>query len=198
MRASLRAQASRPRRYATRRPSVKRRAGSATWPGTFDRRSARRKAELELAQQVGEAPLLGVAERGEDPSLVAQVRLAGGVDEIAAGGRQRDQRAAAVAGVGAARDQSRPLEAVQALGRAARGQHQRAGELRRAQAVRRSGAAQRGEHVVPAGLEPLLAVDGLQAALELAGEPRYAPYDPARRRVEVRALAPPLLEDLVD
>jgi hypothetical protein len=42
------------------------------------------------------------------------------------------------------------------------------------------------------------AVDGLEALLELARQARDAADDPDRRRVELGALAPPLLEDDVD
>ena len=51
---------------------------------------------------------------------------------------------------------------------------------------------------MPAGLEAVLAVDGFQARLELAGEPRHAADDADGGGVEVGALAPPLLEDVVD
>ena len=47
-------------------------------------------------------------------------------------------------------------------------------------------------------LDPPYASDLYEPLLELAGEPRDAAHDPDRRRIELRALAPPLLEDLID
>jgi hypothetical protein len=51
---------------------------------------------------------------------------------------------------------------------------------------------------VPTGLETVLAIDGLETLLELAGQARDAPDDPDRRVIEIRTLAAPLLEDQVD
>ena len=77
------------------------------------------------------------------------------VDEAVAGRGERDQGAATVVRGRARAGQPRLLEPVKALGRAARREHQRAGEIARAQLVGGTGAAQRREHVVPAGLEPV-------------------------------------------
>ena len=143
-------------------------------------------------------PLLVLVERADQSRLVLQVRRGDGIDQLAAGVGERDQRAAAVVRIGLAADQARLLELVQPLGRAARREHRRVREVGRAQPVVRPAAAQRGEHVVPARLEAVRLVDGLQPRLELAREPRDAADDPDRRRVEVRPLGAPLLDDRVD
>jgi hypothetical protein len=137
--------------------------GDRTWPGGQVGQS-----EPQLAQQVGQPALLGFAERGEETALVVEMRLGDAVDELEALRRERDDGAAAVGRVGRSRDEAGLLEAVQALGRTARREHQRARELGRAQLIRRARAAQRGEDVVPARLEPMGLVNRLQARLELA------------------------------
>ena len=161
-------------------------------------RLSARQAELELAQEIGELALLGRGERAQDPALVVEVVLDGRVDERAAGLRQRDQDPAAIVGVALAGDQLRLLEAVEPLGRAARRQHERVREVRRAQPVGRARTAQRREDVVPAWLEPVVGVDRLEPPLDLARQTRDPPDHADRRAVEIRALAVPLLEEHVD
>ena len=60
-------------------------------------------------------------ERLKQPPLVGEVGLGDAVDQLAAFGREPDQRAAAVLRVGAALDQAGLLEPVEALRHAARG-----------------------------------------------------------------------------
>ena len=86
---------------------------------------------------------------------------------------QLDQRPAAVVRVRRARDQAVALELVQPLRGPAGGDHHRRREVGQAQPERRPGAPQRGQHVVPAGLEPVRPVDRLQPHLQLAREPRH-------------------------
>ena len=51
---------------------------------------------------------------------------------------------------------------------------------------------------MPAGLQPVLAIDRLEPRLELTREPRDAADNADRRVIELRPLAPPLLDDQVD
>jgi hypothetical protein len=125
------------------------------------------------------------------------MRLGRRVEQLDAGRRERDQRPAPVARIRIAGDQAGLLEPVQALGRAAGREHHGVGQLRGPEAVGRSRAAQRRQDVVPAALQSVLAVDGLEPLLELAGEPRDAPDHADRRGIEVGPLAAPLLEDQV-
>src|SRR5215217_5381396 len=163
-------------------------AASSTW----------RERERQPAQQPCQAVALGGAQALQQPHLVGHVGLRDAVDPLVAGLGERDDHAAAVVGVWRALGQAGALEPVQALGGARGGEHQRAGEVRGAQLVRRPRAAQRGQHVVPARLEAVLAVDGLQPRLQLARESRDPAHHADRRVVELGPLAPPLLDDLVD
>ena len=161
-------------------------------------RTGGRQADLQVAQQVGQALLVGVAEGLQDVAFVGQVGLGDAVDERAALRGEADGDGAAVVRIGGALDQSGPFEAVEALGRTARGEHERGGEVGGAEAERGPGAPQCGEDVVPAGFEAVLAVDGLQALFDLAGQPGDAADDADRGGVEVGSLAAPLVEDVVD
>ena len=91
------------------------------------------------------------------------------INDLAAGGGQRDQHAAPVAWIGLASDVTSGFKPVQALGRAGGGQHERVGEVRRAHLEGRPGPAQGGEDVVPAWFEAAGGVDRLKAILDLAG-----------------------------
>src|SRR5215207_3107379 len=162
------------------------------------RRSAAGQTKLELAQKVGEPLALRLAEGVQQPALVGEVCPHHRVDELEARRRERDEDGAAVIRVRGAADEACLLEPVEALGRATRREHQRARELARPQPVGRPMPAQRRQHVVPAGLEPMLAIDAFELLLELAGESRDPSDDTDRRGIEVGALAAPLFEDDVD
>jgi hypothetical protein len=114
--------------------------------------------------------LLGRGQAAEDTPLVGQVRGGGRVDEPATLRGQRDQDAAAVAGIGLAGHVTGRLEPVEPFGRAGHGQHQGRGEVGRAQPVRRPGTAQGGQDVVPARLETAGGVAGLKPPLDLPGQ----------------------------
>src|SRR4051812_21405710 len=72
-----------------------------------------RQPELELAQQVGEPALLGLAERADDAVLVRQVRRHQAVDQLQPDGGESDENPAPVSRVWLAGDEPRLLELVQ-------------------------------------------------------------------------------------
>ena len=139
---------------------------------------------------------------GEQPALVGDVvgdgggRRAGGRWSVSTTSRLRRSP-----GSSPSRDVPGGLEAVEAIGHAGGRQHQRAGQGGRGHHVGRAGRVRSAARTSNSPVrEPVGREDGVDRAAGEGGEPPKPP-DRAHRRqlgVEVGALAPPLLEELVD
>ncbi|KGC52776.1 hypothetical protein Y033_5339 [Burkholderia pseudomallei MSHR435] len=117
------------------------------------------------------------------------------VDQREPRGRQRDERAASVRRVRAPLDPPRLLEPVDPVGHAARRDHRRVVERRRRERVRRAAAPKRREHVELARLQAVAREKRVEpVARDDERRLLQPPEHDHRRRIEIRALAAPLLD----
>jgi hypothetical protein len=119
--------------------------------GRSEARGARLAALFHIAQQSREQgrelPPLVIAQRAEQFGFDGHVLGERGVDRLQPVRRQPHQCAAPVGLRHGPLDEPLLLQPVQAIGQAARGDHQRLIELGRALAVRRAGPLQRRQHI---------------------------------------------------
>ena len=116
------------------------------------------------------------------------------IDQRAPLGRQGDQKATAVFGVGGATDQPVRLKAVNPVGHGTRGHHRRLHQCASRQAMRRPGPPQCGEHVELGRVEAK-AGEGLLHRFQIGEAQSAHPTDHSHRRhIEVWAFAAPLIQ----
>jgi hypothetical protein len=152
----------------------------------------------ELSEQLVERALLGCRQASEEVFFVRNMSLQRSVDCRLAAPREADEHTAAIVGVGPAFDQAGLNQAVEPLGHPGGGEHGRPHQVGRLELIRLAGPAQRGEKVEPTRLEAMLSKLSGQHSVGQLGHPEQAAVQAECRNADVRTLAPPLSEDLVD
>lgn len=152
----------------------------------------------EPAEKVGEPSALRVVEAGEQRALVVEVAFDELVDEFDSARRERDEAAARVSGCDRSLDQPTPLEPVDALGNGA-GRHEHcAAQVAGCQRVRGALTAKCRQHVEV----PVTQLGSGERGSEPTVDRLRKPADPSdhqhRLRIEIGALAAPLVDDLCD
>ncbi len=126
------------------------------------------------------------------------VRFDRALDEGEALRSELHEDAAAVVRIGAPANEARLLEPVDTMGDGRGRQKEGPGELGGAHPIGVAGPAQYAENVELVRVEPELVEDVLDRALDVPGAPAQALYHGLGPRVEIGALALPLLEREID
>ena len=134
----------------------------------------------------------------EQPTFIAHVFGEDLVDQFPAGCGECDDPPPAVAGIGAAGDQSVAFEPVDPFGHGPGCDHGVRGELSGCAFEGFTGTPQSGEHVELTLPEPVSAVDGAELFGEVVGEAVEPPDHALRPYVKVRPFAGPGLLDAGD
>ncbi len=178
------------------RRTSSRASGSRPPPSSSDPCSAER--DHQPLEQRGELGVVVVGEVAEQLALAGEQRLEGAVDGALAGGGQRDEHAAPVAGVGGALHEATLGEPVDPVGHGAAGDHRLAQQRARGELVGLARPAQRGEHVELPRLDRVGGEGVAPGLVEQPGQPAHPAEHLDRGEVEIGAFAVPGLDQLVD
>src|SRR4051812_34063727 len=149
------------------------------------------------AQETGEAGAVALGKVLEESMLGLEQGGEGVVDGGATLGREPDDHATPVIGIGVALDESASAETVDPVRHGAAGDQGLVQQAPRRELVRRARAAQRGQHVELPLLDPVGGERVAPGELQAPGQPADAAEHRDRREVELVPLAAPGLEQLV-